>query len=511
MFFQHPGIDGWLASSAERLPHKAALIEWATSEELTYSELDARVDALAAFLDSKGIRAGERVALISDNSLRCFEAMFAVWRLGAIVVPLNHRLARTEIMAQARTAGVRYVFAASRFATYFLASNAPDHLVLPDDSSDLATRNAYEAIVTANHVPVAPASVTDSTPAVIMFTSGTTGTPKGAVLTHGNFEANIVSANDIGLAESDTAVVVAPLFHIGGLNIQTLPLLKAGGTSVVLGRFDAIEWIRASATYHATIAFAVPSMWMRLQQVLEADYAPTLPRLPLLRIAISGGAPCPDSLIESLRVHDVTLINGFGLTETSPIVSCMRASESGTRPGSVGKPSPGVAVKIIDDAGRSLPAGQRGELLVKAPTVFSGYWQDPEATSAAFDGEWFRTGDLAQLDSDNFLYIVGRKKDVINTGGENVAAAEVEAALAEFPEVTESAVIGVPDERWGERIVAYVVGSAELSTTALHEFMRATIAHFKAPKEYIVIDALPLNGAGKIDKSALRARYSANL
>ncbi len=480
------GISDWIRRRATRRPEAVALVDAATGTRSSYAALDAAVDARAAALTARGIEPGDRVALLGGNSVAYLEALFAVARLGAVAVPVNVRLAPEEVTHVLTDSGARLVLASPTLADLAVRAGADpvDLLAAPGPGTPPA-------------VPVAGGD-----PCVIMYTSGTTGVPKGAVLTHDNMLWNAVNMLTAGpgISGTDVTVAAAPLFHIGALGLSALPLLYAGGTVVVLGAFDPGAFVELMARERVTTQFLVPAMWAALTRL------PALPELPALRWAISGGAPCPVPVIEHFLDRGWTFTEGFGMTELSPAALFLDTADVLTHAGSVGRPFMHVDARLVDADGAEVGVGEVGELVLRGPTVFAGYWQRPEETAAVFSQGWFHSGDLGRRDAEGFVTLVDRLKDMIITGGENVYPVEVEQVLHRHPGVEDVAVIGVGDAQWGETVVAVVVGDVE--PDELIAFARERIAHFKAPRRVEIVDELPRNATGKLLKRVLRAQFA---
>nr|WP_255250776.1 AMP-binding protein [Mycobacterium avium] len=341
----------------------------------------------------------------------------------------------------------------------------------------------------------------------LMYTSGTTGRPKGVMLTHDNHLWNVMNALTIGrgLRETDVTVAVAPMFHIGGLGVHTLPLLHVGGCSVLLPSFDPRQTLAMMAQEHATVQFMVPAMWAALMNVDGFEDHD----LSALELAAAGGAPCPLTVIEFFQGRSLPFQEGFGMTETAPIVSFLDAEHVKEKAGSIGRTAFHVEARIVDDADNDVPVDEVGELVVRGPNVFAGYWGLPEATVQAFRGGWFHTGDLGRIDREGFITLVDRKKDMIISGGENVYPIEVEQVLYRHHAVREVAVVGVPHPRWGETPVAVVALQQDAAVNAeeLIDYARERLAHFKCPSRVHVVPDLPRNATGKVLKTELRLQF----
>jgi fatty-acyl-CoA synthase len=341
-----------------------------------------------------------------------------------------------------------------------------------------------------------------------MYTSGTTGRPKGAMLTHDNiWWNNSMSLLTMDALEDDVTLVVAPLFHIGGLNVTTLAAFQKGAHIVLHRGFDPARWIEDSVKYKVTTAFAVPAM------LLAVSHQPAFAGADLshMRMIVCGGAPVPEPLLHLYAKRGLPINQGYGLTETAPMVTFLTSEFGAAKVGSAGKAGFFVEVALADGDGKFLTEpSARGEVLVRGPNVMNGYWNKPEATAAAIDASgWFHTGDVGYFDADGFLYICDRVKDMIITGGENVYPAEVEAVLYAHPAIAEVAVIGQPDEKWGEAVVAIAAlkGGQSLTLEALRGWGTERLARYKLPTRLEVIDVLPRNPAGKVLKFELRDRF----
>lgn len=465
-------IGLWLEKWTKFGPERVALVvpgqvRW------TYRDLHRRAQRRAAWLrDVHGVRAGDRVAWREGNRAEFFETLFACARLGAILVPINWRLAAPEI-------------------AYIIEHCAP-RVVL--DDKNLASLDDWAD----PQVPCAEAQ--DDTPLLILYTSGTTGRPKGAVLTHGSITANSLNTQlACDLRADDSTVTFTPLFHTGAVNVLSLPLLHRGGKVVLLAKFDAKEILAAVEREKVSILFGVPTTFEMLRD--DAAFATT--DLSSVRFALCGGAPTPLGLIHDYARRGVVFRQGFGLTEVGPNCFSLPPEDAVRKAGTVGFPVMHCEARVVDAEGRDVPPGATGELWLRGPHVCAGYWNDPRATAAALhEGGWWATGDLFQVDADGYYRVVGRKKEMFISGGENVYPAEVEQAILLFPGVKECAVVGVPDAKWGEVGRAYVA-PAEVDPEALLAFLRQRIGRYKVPKTVVALDALPRNALGKILKHQL--------
>lgn len=499
----------WSAHQAETRPTQVAISDLDSGIDLTYAELDRRADALALHLQTSGVKAGDRVALLARNCSQYFELEFACGKIGCIGVPLNWRLTVSEL-------------------EYILNDCAPSILIydLPfseqaDSLRDLCgiaqllsidledhTQGSYERALADVSGQLERAALTLDDVALIMYTSGTTGHPKGAMITHG---MNFINAVNLGIparVSPDTVqLVVLPLFHTGGLNCYANPVLHAGGRILLMREFDPGVALRVlgDAELGVTHIFAVPAPYQFMMQ--HPDFVAT--DLTRLQVAGVGGAPCAAAILEGWSERDVDMVQGWGMTETSPGGIGLDASDAQRKIGSAGKPLLHTQVKIVDAQGQPLGHGEVGELLIRGPNVTPGYWNNPEATAKTFDGDWLRTGDAAKFDEEGFVYIVDRSKDMYISGGENVYPAEVENVLYQLSELAEAAVVGVPDDRWGEVGLACLVlkPNQNISGDDVIAHCLGKLAKFKVPQRIEFIDALPRNATGKVLKRVLREQY----
>jgi fatty-acyl-CoA synthase len=475
-------------------------VDTSDGTRIGYAELDRRVGARAAELAGLGIGAGHRVALLGENSTAYLEWLFAAARLGVITVPINHRLSAEEIGYVLADSGARVLVRSAAFAELAAAALS---------AVDTAGPTVLELNTDPGGESRSEGAVDGGTTCVIMYTSGTTGRPKGAMLTHDNMlwnAINMLSAGP-GISSADVTIAAAPLFHIGALGLSALPLLYAGGTVVVPPAFDPASFLDLMARERVTTQFLVPAMWAALSRVPDLDQR----SFPELRWAISGGAPCPVTVIERFQKLGWTFTEGFGMTELSPAALFLDAGDVLSHAGSVGRPFMHVDARLVDEGDDEVPVGEVGELALRGPAVFAGYWNRAVETAEAMRGGWFHSGDLGVEDAEGFVTLVDRKKDMIITGGENVYPVEVEQVLHRHPGIADVAVIGVGEETWGETVVAVVVAEdATLDRREVIAFARERIAHFKAPRHVEVVDELPRNATGKLLKRVLRERFSGN-
>lgn len=493
---------------AKRSPNRRAITFEGTT--ITYGELQARIDRTATVLREGGVRSGDRVGYLGVNHPAFIETMFATARLGAIFVPLNFRLTGPELVFIIEDAGCHTMVADSQHQEVLDSVRGDVNVrrwlgveAAPHGWDDqLALRDAAD--------PVADVEPVDSDAvAVIMYTSGTTGLPKGAMLTHGNFWWNNANAScTLDMLESDVTLVFAPLFHIGGLNVTTLQTMLRGGEVVLHRNFDPNLALEDIPKYGVSTIFGVPAMFLFISQMpgfADAD-------LMSVRMLICGGAPVPEPLLKAYAGRGIPINQGYGLTETAPMVTFLTSEFGMEKIGSAGTTPLLCEVKLVDDDGNTVTeADAKGEVCVSGPNVMKGYWNRPEATAEAIDAEgWFHTGDVGYLDADGFLFIADRVKDMVISGGENVYPAEVESVLYEHPAIGEVAVIGLDDERWGEAVTAVVVlkDGEDLSLEALREFATEKLARYKLPTRLHTIEEIPRNASGKVLKRELRVTFA---
>jgi fatty-acyl-CoA synthase len=500
-------LGNWLAKRATASPAARALTF--EGHTLNYGQVMERVDRLAAALRAGGVCPGDRVGFLGLNQPAFLEALFATARLGAIYVPLNFRLTGPELSFIATDAGVHTIVVDRdhRAVIDEIRPEIPARVYIGVDQPGPGWLD-YEGLI-GSHEPVRSVSPVDpESVALIMYTSGTTGRPKGAMLTHANlWWNNTNNFHMLDVLESDVTLVCAPLFHIGGLNVTTLTAWQKGAEIVLFRTFDPGACLEAIPRYRITTMFGVPAMFLFMSQ--HPEFGST--DLSSLRTLICGGAPVPEPLIKLYNGRGIPIQQGYGLTETAPTVSFLGAADNLAKVGSAGKPPLFTDIRIVDATGQVLTEPHaKGEICVRGPNIMKGYWNRPDATALAIDPEgWFHTGDAGYFDEDGFLFIADRVKDMIITGGENVYPAEVESVLYEHPAVAEVAVIGMPDERWGEVVVAVVALKAgeTLSLESLREFGGKSLARYKLPSLLFFVDVLPRNPAGKVLKFELRDRF----
>jgi fatty-acyl-CoA synthase len=496
------GLANWFRERALRTPERRAL--HFEGRDWSYGAMQREIEDCAGRLAALGIKAGDRVAFLGLNQPMFLFAMFASARLGAIFVPLNFRLTGPELafMIEDCAASALIVDDAHRAV---IEPQVPRLGLL---KAVLAAERETEWLEGAAPA-TSPARANEDDVALIMYTSGTTGRPKGAMLTHGNIWWNNASGmHTLDMLADDVTLVPAPIFHIGGLNVTMLAAFQKGALVVLQRAFDPGRALADIAAHKVTTMFGVPAMFLFMAQA--PSFAET--DLSTIRALVVGGAPCPVPVLKIYLARGVMMQQGYGLTETSPMVSFLAPEYALTKVGSSGRTPMFVDVKIVDSDGREISAPRaQGEILVRGPNVTKGYWGLPEATAKAIDADgWFHTGDAGFFDEEGFLTISDRIKDMIITGGENVYPAEIESQLMRCPAIAEVGVIGEPDSQWGERVVAVAAlkPGTSLTLEELRAFAEESLAHFKLPKRLEIVKALPRNATGKILKYQLRQTFA---
>ena len=497
-FPARPDVVSWWARLA---PARTAIVDRPRDARLTYAELDAASEGWARALVGLGIVRGERVAVLAGNRCELPMLFGACLRLGAVLLPLNWRLAAPELARVLADATPLVVIGESRFRA--VAEDAERLCGVQLRWLDMDAEMPPLIARAASGDGIAHVRAEPDAPTMLLYTSGSTGKPKGALLPHRQLFYNaMATTSGWQLGASDIAPIASPLFHTGGWHVFTTPLLQVGGTIVLFDQFDPVGFLDGLAAERCTVAFSVPT-----QIAMMAECASWGRPLPSLRYLISGGAPCPAALAARVREAGICFREGFGLTECGPNCFAIDDEQALRRPGSVGWPAPYLEMRLALGDGGEAGTEEPGELLLRGPQMFAGYLNDAVRTAEVVDGDgWLHTGDLATRDVDGAYRICGRKKEMFISGGENVFPGEVEAALAECPGVSEVVVVGVPDEKWGEVGRAYVVARAGQALTGeqVVAHARRTLAGYKVPKSVIVLDELPRLGSGKADRETLK-------
>jgi len=506
---QIPGIGYWLTKREFLTPAKEAVVDG--DKRLSYRELNRRVNRLANALLGLGLRNGDRMAILSYNRLEFVEGIMAAAKLGLILVPLNWRLTATELTFILNDSGaetLRFDTNLAELVEGLREKTALKHFIVIG-GQDQSNAYGYETRLSAHPDGEPTPEVTPdlNTPHIIMYTAGTTGQPKGAILSQGASFWNVLNLNlPMDFTSKDRNLVVLPMFHIGGIGLFTLPMLYDGGTVVIQRTFDPVQTLTLLRQEDITLFFGVPAIFLALIQHPEFKAE----AFKSVRVVMSGGAPLPVSLVEQYHEAGIVLQQGFGMSEAAPGISTLEKEMALKKAGSIGRALMHLQARVVDDNMQTLPAGTVGELVIRGPNLMQGYWNRPEATEEAFSGGWLHTGDLARMDDEGHLYIVERKKDMYISGGENVYPAEVENLIYELPQIAEAAVIGIRDEKWGEvgRAVVVVKEGRSLTADEIIDHLKGSLAKYKIPKTVAFTDQLPRNAAGKVLKNILREEHS---
>ena len=496
-------LSHWIERNARFAPDRTA-IRFA-GEDLGYARFAREIDATARTLARLGVREGSVVAYLGLNSPLLLELLFACAQLGSLMTPISWRLAAAEWARILDDCAPRVLVAEPPFV---------------ETLRTIAPVRCPTCIATAGEVPPGwiawnPSSHADAplppelragrpeAPVILCYTSGTTGTPKGVVLTQDAVECNAAnSAHMHDLTSADRILTTLPMFHVGGLNIQTLPALHAGASVILHSRFNAEEALHAIAREQATLTVLVPA---QINAILERpDWDPA--KFASLRMITTGSTIVAEPFARRINALGIPLAQVYGSTETAPIAAYQRREDAASRPGSAGAAALHCEIRVVDDAYADVPPGVDGEILVRGRNLMCGYWKQPAQTAAAFRDGWFCSGDVGHLDGDGFLYVVSRKKDMIITGGENVYPEEVEALLLDDPSVLEACVVGKPDERFGEMVVAAIVlrDGAQLTIEAVKILLEDRLARYKHPREVHFLPQLPRNALGKLCRADVR-------
>jgi fatty-acyl-CoA synthase len=488
-------LDHWIRDRAASTPERIA-IDY-LGRETRYVELDDRSERIAAQLLAAGLQHGDRVATLTGNSPEHVAVFFACAKAGLVLVPLNWRLSPVELAYQ--------------------LDDSDAAVLMVEAAYEALARGALEAALTPCRVlplgaPAERASadevIADDDPLLLVYTSGTTGKPKGAVLTHANcFWTNLGLDLATPISADDVVLQLLPQFHCGGWNVQPLLAWWKGARVVLERSFDAGRCLRLIGEKRVTTMMGVPAIYQFMAQAPGFEEAD----LSSLRMAVVGGAPMPELLLELWQQRGVAIVQGYGLTEAAPNVLCVPPEQAVRKQGYAGKPYPHVAVELRDpETGAAAAGAATGELVVRGPNVFAGYWGNPGATAEVLVDGWLYTGDIAERDAEGFYRICGRLKDMYISGGENVYPAEVENVLLAHADVTDAAVVGVPSERWGEAGVAFVVLDERAATTdeELTQYCRSRLAKYKVPQAIRFLPELPRSAMNKVLKGELLAEWT---
>ena len=507
MQMQAEGIGSWLKYREIVTPEREAVV--IDGKRFNYKQLNLRVNQLSSALQAQRIKHGDRIGVLAYNGIEFVEIIMAAAKLGLILVPLNWRLTPTELSFILSDSSAQTLFYDASFTAVAeeLKSKIPlKNFVSISGASTLKGSVVYDEIIAgkAEQEPKPDKEVGFDTPHIIMYTAGTTGKPKGAVLTQGaSFwnAVNVVVAMD--LTSADRNLNVLPMFHIGGIGLFTLPLFYVGGTVILTRTFDPSKALSLIKQERISIFMGVPAIFLFLAQ--QPDFA----IMKDVRVIMSGGAPLPVSLVKLYHEKGLRLCQGFGMSEAAPSIAILDLDMYLKKAGSIGRGLMHLEARVVDEQMNDVKPGEIGELVIRGPNVMTGYWNREEATEEAFRGGWFHSGDLARKDEDGDLYIVDRSKDMYISGGENVYPAEVENAIYEIQEIGEAAVIGISDAKWGEvgKAIVAVKPGKKLTEEQIIAFLKGRLAKFKVPASVAFIDVLPRNAMGKVLKNTLREKY----
>ncbi len=504
----HPGIGAWMAKRRLKSADKTALIHGEST--VTYGQLADGADRVSALLRQHGVGKGDAVAYLGENSPEFLQVMFGAVQLGAVFVPVNTRLAPPEIAHVLTDSAARLLIHDPEFAERVadaVGSAATAQVIVTGEGT--ADRPGLDQLLRTAIVQRLDVALSPDDPAAIVYTSGTTGKAKGAVLTHGNL--TWVALNcivDYDVVSTDVALMISPLFHVASLGMGALPVILKGATMVLEKGFEPGRALAQIQRHGVTMLSGVPTTYQLMAD--HPDWATT--DLSTLTKLTCGGSAVPVRILNAYEERGLSFSQGYGMTEASPSATALPPAMTRRKQGSVGLPHFFTDVRIADSTGAAAPAGTIGEIEIAGPNVFPGYHGLPAETAAAFTADgWYRSGDLGYLDADGYLYISGRLKDMIISGGENIYPPEVERLLNEVDGVTGAAVIGVPDARWGEVpwAILTVREGAAVDTDTVREFLDGRIARYKLPKNVVIVDELPRTASGKVRKTDLRARFGA--
>ncbi|MDP1393848.1 AMP-binding protein [Lysinibacillus capsici] len=476
----------WILKRAALTPHHIALINLTSKEQLTYQQLSEEIGKWSQFFERQQLQKGSRVAVFAKNHIQLFAVLFACGLRGLIYVPLNWRLSKEEL-------------------TQILEDATPAILLYEEDSHcPLVLEKMFSLHVSQHEKEIQPSrqDVDVNDPWLMIYTGGTTGQPKGVVLSFQSVNWNAMNTIiSWGLHAQDRTLNYMPMFHTGGLNALCIPLLMAGGTVIIGDKFDAEEALQATNQYQTTISLFVPTMY---QAMIATKYFQEN-QFPSMKVFLSGGAPCPHPIYDAFYNKGLFFKEGYGLTEAGPNNFYIDRERAYAKKGAVGKSMQFNEAKIISHTGKSCAPGEVGELLVRGKHMFRFYWNNKQETANILQDGWLKTGDLAMMDAEGDFYIVGRRKEMIISGGENIYPQEVEQCLLRHPDVREVAVIGVGDDYWGEIVTAFIVCPHQVASLIddLNELCHQQLGRYKIPKQMIFLDELPKTSVGKIDKKAL--------
>ena len=501
----------WLQRHAERTPYKLAVVDAQSGRQYSYAQFNERANRLASFMQDKlALERGDRVSILAQNSSDYYEALFACGKSGVILNTLNWRLAAPELEYILNDCAPRALIYEPEFAETVDALRSKidsQHYIVLADEAPEGEWTYEEALAAGTPEGVEMPRLTYDDTWAILYTSGTTGRPKGAQVTYGNFFYNAIGIGmAIDLTSQDINLNALPAFHSGGFGLYAAPTFHAGGTVIVMRTFDPARLLRLIDEWQVTVILLVPAMYLMLAQYQDFDRHD----LSSVRSWGSGGSALPPSLVQEFANKNIIIQQGFGMTETGPTVFLITKEDALRKAGSVGKPVMHTEVRILDRDGNELGPEKVGELCVRGGNVTTGYWNRPEATAEALVDGWLHSGDAAKYDEEGFYTIVDRWKDMFISGGENVYPAEVENVIYQHPAVAEVAIIGVPHPKWQEvgKAIVVVKEGQNVSEEEIIAFCQDKLARFKIPKSVELTDVLPRTAAGKVLKRELREQYS---
>lgn len=489
----------WIEKWAHYAPQSIALINEDTSEQISYSELHRIVMFYSTQLNELGLEKGERVVVLSPNRIEFIYLFLACQHLGLILIPLNFRLTPSEIAHPIKDSSPTFWVYDSAYEEYLIEANYTGKRLLFCDLKEWTSQ-----ALRSESIPKVPQKGLFDDVCMILYTSGTTGKPKGAQITNSMIFWNSVNTGlRLNLTQNDCSFIHAPFFHTGGWNVLTLPLLHRGATLIFVSKFDADRLLQLCEEQKATIIWGVPTMMDMLARSPLFDSVD----LSSIRYAVVGGEPMPIRLIETWQKKGVPIRQGYGLTEFGPNVFSLNEEDAIRKRGSIGFPNFYIETKVVNDSGKECLAEEPGELWLKGPVCTPGYWNNPKATQQAIEDGWMKTGDIVRYDEEGYFYVVDRKKDMFISGGENVYPAEIERIIRQLSFIREVAVVGVPDEKWGEVGKAFIVFDSEkaesLSMDQIKAHCKHHLAKYKIPKYFERIEELPKSDSGKILKRVL--------
>lgn len=492
----------WFSKWALYSPDETAVKEWETGRTLSYGVLNKMANRLAIYLTQNlGLQKGDRVVVLAENCLEYIVLFAAAQKTGLILVPLNYRLSTAEIDYLLQDAHPRLVIGEHKYQ--FLLDTAPSYSPIEFNWNIEALGQWLEEAAQQPEQPFASAILEEDHPIFILYTSGTTGFPKGALYTHKMlFWNSINTAMSLVINSHGRTVVCMPPFHTGGWNVLTTPLLHHGGYVCLMKKFDAEEVLKALKEEKPSIFMGVPTM---LKMIADCEGFASAD-LSSLYYIIVGGEPMPIPLIETWHEKGVFIRQGFGMTEVGPNLFSLHHRDATRKKGSIGRPNFYVDIKIVDESGQEVPPNTPGELLLRGPMTTPGYWGNPKATASSIRDGWFYSGDMIRQDEEGYIYVVDRIKNMFISGGENVYPAEIERVLVAHPQISGAAVIGVADEKWGEVGKAFVTVAEGgiLDEAEVKNWCLQNLARFKVPKYFEFLEVLPVSATGKIDKKQLR-------